>query len=226
MIRQSIKAALATAALMAISPLLAKDDYVYGPPPDWEAYKALATPAVLAKMPDPEHWAVEWPNGYYRYEWRHKGRFYGYLSCGVLRATGPVQDKRRRILFVVVIDHGAVQTVDISQRYSNSLVNMGCNSMIEQGLIPPAPVAAASLDHVVPLLGFTIREMPEGGYVTRVDVEAAKRLGLTTGVVITAVNGVSLAGMGGVMVKVLAAAPDGATLTLADGRTIKLVRGQ
>lgn len=82
-------AACAALVAAAVSPARAKEAYVYGPRPEWSRYKALAEAALRAKLPEPDRWRVEWPNGYVPGMWRHKGSFRGYMSCGMLRASEP-----------------------------------------------------------------------------------------------------------------------------------------
>lgn len=195
------------------------------PAPAWERYKDLGEAAVRARLPGDGSWEVEWPNGHMPFEWRHKGRFPGHLTCGRIRSTTPVKDWRPITSFVIVIDQDQVKTLDISSRADNSLVNVICNAWVAQGKLPPVPTMNTANDRSseITSLGLTLRVMPEGGYVSTVaSGSAAQRLGLVPGMVITSINGVALAGMGDVMTKVLAAAPAGASLTLADGRTLLL----
>lgn len=192
------------AGLASIAPALAKDDYAYGPPPDWTRYKALGDAAVRAKLPDPDHWAVEWPNGYVKSGWRHKGRFVGYLSCGRLRATAPVGGGYPVVNFVAVIDYDQVKTIDISSRESNSLVNVMCNALITRGYLAPAELMDRPRDLELSTVGMTIRPMPEGAYVVAATpVSRAGQAGLTPGMVVRSVNGVDLSGLGPAMGKLL-----------------------
>ena len=192
----------------------AKEDYVYGPPPDWAHYRQLGEAAVRAALPDQASWQVEWPNGYVKAGWNHKGPVSGYTTCGVLRATGPVTGHYPLIDFVVVIDRDEVKRIDISPRDTRSLVTVICRMLITQGRIPPASLMATTLaDLDVPTLGVTVRPMPEGAYIAAVMPDsAASRAGLVAGTVITRANGIALAGMGAAIAKLLGA--DTATLAL------------
>jgi hypothetical protein len=205
---------LAFALLLAPStPALAKDDYVYGPEPDWHSYIELGAGAVRAKLAEPAvrarlpatDWSIEWPNGPMQGGWRHKGRFPGYLTCGRLRAQTPVEGRSPVVNFVVVIDRDAVKTVDISSRESNSLVNVMCEALVRKGFLPPARLVEVPKDTDVASMGITIRSMPEGAYVVAATPDGdGQRAGLTPGMVVTRVNGVALAGIGDAMSKILA----------------------
>lgn len=203
-----------TLAMLALAaPAAAKDTYAYGPKPDWTRYKELgeaalrvriADPKVRSTLPTVDNWSIEWPNGYMEGGWRHKGRFPGYLSCGRLRAAGPVGNRYPVVNFVVVIDHDEAKTVDISGRESNSLVNVMCEVLVRKGLLPPAKLMDVPPDIPVVALGLTIRSMAEGAYVVAATAGGSgQRAGLAPGMVITRVNGVALAGMGPAMARVL-----------------------
>ena len=205
---------LATLSLLALAaPAAAKDTYAYGPKPDWTRYKEIGEAAVRVKLADPkvrsrlppaDNWSIEWPNGYAEGDWRHKGRFSGYVSCGRLRAAEPVGVRYPIVNFVVVIDHDEAKTVDISGRESNSLVNLRCEALVRKGFLPPAKLMNVSPDVPVAALGLTIRSMPEGAYiVSAVAGGPAQRAGLAPGMVVTRVNGIALGGMGAAMARVL-----------------------
>lgn len=211
MSRFSVLAALSWLALA--TPAIAKDTYVYGPKPYWTRYKELGEAAVRPRLADPKirsrlpavgNWSIEWPNGYMEGGWRHKGRFPGYLSCGRLRAASPVGDRYPVVNFVVVIDHDAAKTVDISGRESNSLVNVMCEALVQKGMLPPARLMDVSPDLSVTALGLMIRSMPEGAYIVEMTASGpGQRAGLAPGMVITRVNGIALGGMGPAMAKIL-----------------------
>ena len=221
---------LAAATLACLAPSVAgakPAPEVYGPAPDWERYKALAEPAVLAKLPDPANWSVAWPHGYTRRTWRHKGRFTGYLTCGILIAKTPPPDGRATINFVAVIDHDKVQTIDISQRMSNSLVNVQCADAISRGVLAPARLMPGFIDRrAIDTLGLIIQIKPEGALVsTVVQGSLAERAGINSGTVISHANGIALAGMGPAMADVLKSDISGFRLQATDGRTFKIKRG-
>lgn len=215
------RAITAAMLLVAAASASAKDSYVYGPAPDWERYRELGEAAVKAKLPDPDKYAIEWPNGYMQGGWRHKGEFSGYLSCGRTRALSPVGDRNPVTNFVIVIDYDKVATVDFSDRYSNSLVNVICAAYVKTGELPPAPTMTAPRNLSVPALGLTILPMPEGAYVARVsDGGSGANAGLKPGMVITRVNGIPLAGMNDTMARLLAG--DAAVLTLETATGAKM----
>lgn len=234
MSRFSVLAALSWLALA--TPAIAKDTYVYGPKPDWTRYKELGEAAVRARLADPkirsrlaavDNWSIEWPNGYMEGGWRHKGRFPGYLSCGRLRAASLVGDRYPVVNFVVVIDHDAAKTVDISGRESNSLVNVMCEALVQKGMLPPAKLMDVSPDLSVTALGLTIRSMPEGAYiVAAVAGGPGERAGLAPGMVITRVNGIVLGGIGPAMARVLESDVPRLDLDTATGRRLIVERAR
>ncbi|WP_174291244.1 hypothetical protein [Sphingomonas bacterium] len=211
----------ALAAMLACSPASAKDDYVYGPAPDWARYRQLGEAAVRAALPDQASWEVGWPNGYVKRGWIQHGHVYGYATCGVLHAIKPVTGYDPLTDFVIVIDHDAVKTLDISNR-SNGKVAIICRSVVQQGQMPPASMMAAPAPAptalVVGLLGLEIRAAPEGAYIVSVaSGSAAARAGLVPGTVLTRANGISLVGMGAAMATVLGADTPALTLDTATG---------
>ncbi len=204
--------ALASFASLA-APATAKDDYAYGPAPDWTRYREVAERAVRERLEDPKiqkrypaipGWSIEWPNGYIRYRWDHKGDFPGYMTCGRLRAPASSEARYRLASFIVVVDRDVATTVDISGPESNSLVNMTCESMVRRGEMPPATLMAETPDTAIAALGLTVRSMAEGAYVVAVTPDGvARRAGLVPGMVIVRANGIALAGMGTTVAKLL-----------------------
>lgn len=222
---------MSAAALLAVTsttvvPGHAKNTYVYGPAPEWGQYKALAEAAIRAKLPLADKWAIEWPYGYVPGKWRHKGSFPGYLSCGMLRATEPI-DGRALAQFATVIDYGTVRIVDISPKDRNSLVNVWCGQLIKRGFLPLASAMEGSADWPVTNLGLTIRPMAQGAYVVSVtDSQPAQVAGITAGTVLTRANGISLAGMGPAMAKLLDGDAAVWTFETATGNSIEVRRAQ
>ena len=206
------------------SPVLAAE-YDYGTRPDWSRFKALGEAAVRAKLPATTQWAFEWPNGYMKGGWRHKGRFVGYLSCGIVRASEPVKGFHMLTQFVVVIRDEQVQIADISDRYSNSLVNIMCADLVDRGLLPPARLVEQSEDARITTLGLTIRAMPEGAYVLTVATGSpGDKAKLAPGMVITQANGISLAGMGPAMTADLSSTAPSLALETAAGERHVIVK--
>jgi hypothetical protein len=225
--RRSALITMLVAVILALSApyAAAARDYNYGPPPDWARYKALAEPAIRAKLPDPAKWTIEWPNGYARDVWANWGRYPGYLTCGVLRASEPVPGFNPVTQFVVVIDHDEVKRVDLSSKASNSLVNVMCDMRVSRGMLPPARLMDAPRNAQVASLGLTVRVMPEGAYVVAVaPASPAARAGLSAGAVITRANGVALAGMGQAMAAVLGVDAPALTLDTAAGGHVEVRR--
>ncbi|USU07850.1 hypothetical protein NF700_12250 [Sphingomonadaceae bacterium OTU29MARTA1] len=202
--------ALASFASLS-APATAKDDYAYGPAPDWTRYREVAERAVRERLEDPKiqkrypaipGWSIEWPNGYIRYRWDHKGDFPGYMTCGRLRAPANSEARDRVVNFIVVLDYGAVKKVDIAPRASNDIRNQICTDWVASGKFPPATLMVATLDMDITALGLTVRSMPEGAYVVKAD-EAARRVGLLPGMVLVRANGIELADMGTTLAELL-----------------------
>jgi S1-C subfamily serine protease len=114
--------------------------------------------------------------------------------------------------------------IDISQKYSNSLVNVACADFAKQGKLPPANLRPPVLDLSVSRIGLMIRPMPEGAYVVATTAgSASSRAGLTPGTVITRANGIALAGLGGAMTKILDSEAAVLTLETATGGRVEVI---
>lgn len=212
-------------AFAAPSTAIAKDQYIYGPEPDWDRYKVVAEAAMRARLPDPDNYTLSWPNGYMQYHWDHKGSFYGYLTCGEMRTLTPVKDRHPLTNFIIVIERDEVKTIDISGREGNSLVNITCQNFVRKGQLPPAKLMEVPKDLTIATLGAKIRIMPEGAYVIQtVPGSLAARAAVAPGMVITRVNGIALAGTGTAMAKVLESDASALTLETAAGELILLKR--
>jgi hypothetical protein len=222
MIRFRSSVLLTATALLATS-AAAKDNYVYGPEPDWPSYNALGEAALRAQLPDPDNWVVSWPWGYMQSSWIHNGKTPGWVTCGIMNAKVPVPDRKSTVMFVVVIDYDKVRKIDVSQKDRNSLVNLACIDFAARGMLPPASIRPTPTELAVAKLGITIRAMPEGAYVIRTaEGSAAARAGLTAGAVITSVNGITLAGLGAAMGNVLGSDTSALRLTTAAGGEIEV----
>lgn len=231
--RRQLLLALASLASLA-APATARDDYAYGPAPEWARYQDVAERAVRKQLEDPKiqkrypgisSWSIEWPNGYIRYRWDHKGDFPGYMTCGRLRAPASSEARYRLASFIVVVDRDVAKTVDISGPESNSLVNVTCENMVRKGEIPPATLMAETPDTAIAALGLTIRSMVEGAYVVAVTPDGvARRAGLVPGMVIIRANGIALAGMGTMVAKLLGSDTARLDLETVTGEHILMTR--
>jgi hypothetical protein len=214
-----------TAAVTVIAvPSIAKEEYVYGPEPDWAHYNGLGETALRAQLPDPDNWSVSWPYGYMQARWWHKGKTPGWLTCGIATAKVPAPGQRSPVIFVAVIDYDKVLMIDISQKYSNSLVNVACADFAAQGKLPTASLRPAVQDLTVARIGLTIRPMPEGAYVVATSAgSASSRAGLMPCTVITKANGIALAGLGGAMTEILDSEAAVLTLETATGGRVEVI---
>jgi hypothetical protein len=223
---RSIIIAVATTVLLS-TPAVAKDDYVYGPEPDWSRANALGEAALRTQLPDPDNWTVSWPWGYMQMDWSHKGRTPGWLTCGIMNAKVPVPGRQASVMFVAVIDYDQVRRIDISQKMRNSLINIACDDFVTRGMLPPASLRPAPAELEIANLGMTIRIMPEGAYVLRIsEGSIADHAGLTAGTVVTSVNGIALAGLGTAMANILGSDTETLRVQTAAGSEIKLRQAQ
>jgi hypothetical protein len=179
--------------------------------------------ALRAQLPNPASWKVEWPYGYVQGKWKHKGSHQGYMTCGLLRTDTPV-DGRAIIQFLTVLDHGQVRIADIGQKDPKTIVNYWCGLMISKGVLTPAG-ERESAELPIARLGLTIRPMPEGAYVvSAADSMPARVAGIRSGMVLTRANGISLAGMGSAMGKLLESDAPSWTFETVTGESIEVRR--
>jgi len=216
-------AMFAAAAFLTSAAAQAKEDYVYGPEPDWADYKAMGEAALRTQLPNAASWKIEWPYGYVQGKWKHKGSHQGYMTCGLLRTDTPT-DGRAVIQFLTVIDHGQVRIADIGQKDPKTVVNYWCGLMISKRVLTPASESETA-ELPIATLGLTIRPMPEGAYVVSADDNGPVRIaGIRSGMVLTRANGIPLAGMGSAMGKLLAGDAALWTFETATGEQIEVRR--
>jgi hypothetical protein len=228
-------AALLLAALPASAQVKADVNHVYGPDPGWAKFTEIGEQAVIARLIDPESARISWMSGYRKggFKPMFERRVHGYVACGTVNARNRMGGYAGSTGFIVVVDFDRALHVEMDSR-SGGMYGEMCAKEVREGKFPPLPTAvvatppsedadrAGSLGAATPL-GFSVRAMPEGAYVSTVETGSpAGAAGLTPGMVVTAVNSIPLAGMGDAMTKVLAAAASGATLTLVGGKTVTL----
>lgn len=163
-------------------------------------------------------------------------RVNGYAACGTVNARNRMGGFTGRRTFTVVIDLGIVKYVEI-EKTATGLMTDACLKGMRLGKLPQPPLGGASLTDAATTdvsnapaqlasqpssNGLSTRPMPEGAYIAGVTPNSpAATAGLTAGMLITAVNGIPLAGMGDAMIKVIDAA-NGPTLTILGGKSVKL----
>lgn len=225
---------LVTGATSAAAPKR-EDNHLYGPAPEWEHYRSLAEAELRSRLIDPESGRITWTGGYYKGEFKmfFRGRTAGYVACGTINAKNRMGGYVGAVAFVTVIDYGRVLFAEMDEP-SGVEINNRCLQAQNEGLIPPLPESAATTTSTtdpaprakikaVTASGLVLRSMPEGAYIGGVAPgSAAEYAGLKPGMVVTAVNGIPLAGMGGAMVALINAAGPAATLTVVGGSTYKL----
>jgi hypothetical protein len=236
----SARASLAAAVLLFAAPsasaqVKADANHVYGPDPGWAKFREIGEQAVIARLVDPESARVSWMSGYRKggFKPMFERRVHGYVACGTVNARNRMGGYAGATGFIVVVDFDRALRVEMDSR-SGGMYGEMCAKQVREGKFPalPADEAAASSSadadragssRAASALGLTVRTMPEGAYVSAVEAGSpAGTAGLTPGMVVTAVNGIPLAGMGDAMTKVLAAAGSGSTLTLVGGKTVTL----
>lgn len=225
-----MKRLLIAASLLA-APGIAKDktpDHVYGPPPAWEEYRALAETEITNRLSDPDSARIEWLGSYKQGGFKPllQGRVKGYVACGLVNARNRMGGYAGRTNFVVVIDYGRVLFAEIDSK-PGGMISGICSDGVRSGMFPPLPPAGAANPGVAATApsasGLSLRAMPDGAYVSAVtEGSLAALAGLKAGMVIGSVNGIPLAGMGDAMTKVVEAAGPGASLAIVGGGTIQL----
>lgn len=240
-VRICLAAALLAPGLLATMPALAADKkppYVFGPEPSWDEYRKIAETGILDKLVDPESARIGWDAGFYKGEYRPflERKYYGYIACGTVNAKNRMGGYAGSSGFMVIIDHGQLLYSAI-ERVPGGMVEAPCLKMAREGLFPPLPAGAAeatnppsaAVANSMPATitsaasGLTLRAMPEGAYISAVTTGSPAALaGLKPGMVVSSVNAIPLAGMGDAMLKVVDAAGASASLTMVDGKAVKL----
>jgi hypothetical protein len=196
---------------------------VYGPAPEWQAYRERGERAIISRLIDPDSAKISWMGGYYQGEYKPflEPRVSGYIGCGLVNAKNRMGGYTGDRAFVVVIDHDLLRYAEIDSK-ENGLVAAQCVDAMQKGLLAPVPAATATATPSSPT-GLTLRVMPEGAYVSAVAPgSVAHKAGLRPGMVIETINAIALQNMGEAMIKVIEAAGAGASLGLVGGKIIKM----
>lgn len=203
-------------------------DHAYGPVPEWTSFREIAEKAISARLVDPESARITWLSGFRKGGFKPllERRVFGYVACGEVNARNRMGGYVGATTFIAVVDNGRAVFADADRRSGGMYATM-CAKEIAEGRFPTVPAEAPSTGSdalpVASPAGLIVRAMPDGAYVSAVTAgSAAAVAGLSPGMVITAINGLSLAGMDEAMIKVVAAAGAGASLTIAGGKTITL----
>jgi len=220
-----MKTVIMLAALLSASGVMAKERPapVYGPKPDWQAYRERGERAIVSRLIDPDSARISWLGGYYQGEYKPflEPRVSGYIGCGLVNAKNRMGGYTGDRAFVVVIDHDLLRYVDIDNE-ENGLVAAQCVAAMQKGLLPPVPAVPTTATPVSPT-GLTLKAMPEGAYVSAVAPgSVAHKAGLRPGMVIETINAIALQNMGEAMIKVIDAAGANARLGLVGGKIIKI----
>jgi len=222
---KKMKTGIMLAMLLSASGVMAKERPapVYGPKPDWQAYRERGERAIVSRLIDPDSARISWLGGYYQGEYKPflEPRVSGYIGCGLVNAKNRMGGYTGDRAFVVVIDHDLLRYVDIDNE-ENGLVAAQCVAAMQKGLLPPVPASPTTATPVSPT-GLTLKAMPEGAYVSAVAPgSVAHKAGLRPGMVIETINAIALHNMGEAMIKVIDAAGGNASLGLVGGKIIKM----
>ncbi len=223
------------ASPLPVSAKQSAPEHLYGPPSTWAQYREIAEADLRTRLIDPESARFSWLGGY------HKGGFKsllwgtaaGYFACGTVNARNRMGGYAGQVTFIVAIDYDRVVFAEVDKGASG-FAHDRCSQLLRDGMLPPVPQETASSVSAAPSTatagagaaspsGLSLRAMPDGAYVSAVNVgSAAERVGLKPGMVIASVNAIPLAGMGDAMGRIVDAAGPGATLTLIGGKAITL----
>lgn len=220
-----VKTGLIAAALLSAGTVMAKERPapVYGPAPDWQAYRERAERAIISRLIDPDSAKISWLGGYYQGEFKPvlRPRTSGYVACGLVNAKNRMGGYTGDHSFVVVIDYDQLRYLEIDDS-EKGFVAAQCLAAMQKGLFPPVPSTPAAATPAS-ATGLTLRAMPEGAYVSAVTAGSpAEKAGIRPGMVIETINAISLQNMGEAMIKVVDAARSGASLGLVGGKIIKM----
>jgi membrane-associated protease RseP (regulator of RpoE activity) len=204
-------------------------DHLFGPPPDWSRFRAIAEAGLASRLIDPESARITWLGAAWKggYKPLLAAPVQGYVACGTVNARNRMGGYVGAKTFIVVVDYERVLYADIDT-VSGGLIDKQCADAQRSGLMPPLPAMTPSGDgdaRTKPpsASGLTVRAMPDGAYVSAVAPGSlAAAAGLKPGMVVASVNAIPLASMGDAMIAVLNAAGPGATLTLVGGTMVRI----
>lgn len=177
----------------------------YGAPIIWEEYKPIAERALLSHLIDPASAQISWPYGIARISTKvfFGPRISGWLTCGTVNSKNRMGGYAGQSFFYVTVKDG--QAIDVQVGSSSNdfdIVTTQCQNIIKKGMLPPATKTefAQATDAPIPpgqpSLGVGFVQVPDGLYVKDVvPGSAAEKVGILQGMVVTALNGVSIKGV-------------------------------
>lgn len=164
-----------------------------GSNPDWETFKQLGTSALKASLIDPDSAKIEWP--YVARSGTLKALFgkkrSGFFTCGLVNAKNRMGGYTGQVYFLIMLRNESVVSLEIGNVDKLDAASVSCPIFIKRGFFP----LASDIPATQPTLGFRIRAVPDGASVSEITPNGvAASVGLTQGMVISAVNGIRLKG--------------------------------
>jgi membrane-associated protease RseP (regulator of RpoE activity) len=201
----------------------------YGAQPTWEDFKAIGEHDLRSRLIDPESARIEWP--YLAVKGSLKpflGRtVFGYWACGLVNARNRMGGYTGATFFLIMEKDGVVSSLDIGQVNGMDTASITCADAQKKGTLPPAPAIASAPNPAPvsqskrPKFGFSFMAVPQGAYIAAVESNSlAEKAGLKIGDVISAINGIPLAGIDQGTVQTMLGALQTAKLSLVGSREI------
>ncbi|WP_157220606.1 PDZ domain-containing protein [Flavisphingomonas formosensis] len=228
-LRVSTLAAVSTLLMAAKTPEAPVDP---GPrPSSLEHFREAGQQAILQGFFDPSSAQFQWDRaitgGYWKPVFQKK--VIGWWTCGLVngknRMGGYVGFRR----FVVVMNNDQVVFSQVGEGGDFDFVELGCQKAIQAGYLPLAsavPASTPAIDPSQPQFGFGFNIVPDGAYIgVIVPAGPADKAGLTTGMVISAINSIPIKGFDQPTVaKILKNLDTTATFTIIGRGDVKLTR--
>lgn len=208
-----------------------------GPRPSEQEFVEKATQKLLSSFFDPSAAVVEWPNGLAGGWWKPilSKKIPGWFTCGRVNGKNRMGGYVGFHSFVAVMYNGSVVYTEVGSG-NYDLLEAQCLKAVSNGILPSGPLiteasapAAAPpppANGFAPTLGFQFSDNVGGIQVDAVTPgSVAEAAGLSTGIVIKSINGLSLPSLDfSTKVKLFEAAGNGSTLTKDDGSDVVMKR--
>ena len=195
-----------------------------GPQPTFAEGVALAEGATKARLVDPDSAKFEWPYDFTGGSLKAllSRRTTGWITCGLVNSRNRMGGFAGQSYVEVVINHGAIASLDIGTSDEIDLVQMSCQKMVSQGFLKPAPPVGQpnAADYMAKAtagaeayaarggMGVSLMPSPVGAILLAVAPGSpADKAGLKPGETIEAVNDIPIAGMGAEAVAAIFRAP-------------------
>lgn len=168
-----------------------------GETPAWERFKQIGIASLRSSLIDPDSAKVEWP--YVAIGGSLKAPFgkrrTGFFTCGLVNAKNRMGGYTGTTFFLIMIRNGALVSLDIGGIDQIDTATVSCSDFVKKGMFPLVANIAVATPPNEPTLGFLIKAVPDGAYISSVNTGSpADAAGLVPGMVISAVNGIQLKG--------------------------------